>query len=178
MASNSPLTRAQKQILIFSLLIIFLIAVLVYIFRDQGPAPTTPVESPSVVEGPTPEATYATVNEALDNLPTPTPVPTPTFAPTEAAAILITPTPTPDITIVPETYTTLRRNDAGAEVKRMQQRLIELGYLKKGGDDGDFGTGTWNAVKAFQRNNNLTSDGIAGPATLAALFSDNAKKAE
>ncbi len=52
MASNSPLTRAQKQILIFSLLIIFLIAVLVYIFRDQGPAPQRLWNPPAWWKGP------------------------------------------------------------------------------------------------------------------------------
>lgn len=178
MANNSPMTRAQKQILIFSLLIIFLIAVLVYIFRDQGtqtpPASVTAAgsASPSLQ----PEATYATVAEALDNLPTATPSPAPTFTPVPAP--VMTPTAAPEMTLMPESYPTLRRNDAGAEVKRMQQKLIELGYLKAGSDDGDFGTGTHNAVRAFQRNNNLTSDGIAGPATLAALYGDNPVKAQ
>lgn len=176
MANNNPMTRAQKQILVFSLLIIFLIGVLVFIFRDQSapPPPQAPGDTATVTIAP--ESTYATVVEALDNLPTPTPLPTAT--PTPEPAPIATPTATPAITIMPESYPTLRRNDAGAEVKRMQQRLIELGYLKTGADDGDFGTGTYNAVRAFQRNNKLTADGIAGPATLTAMYSDNPVKAE
>ncbi|MDD4080180.1 MAG: peptidoglycan-binding domain-containing protein [Eubacteriales bacterium] len=168
MSSNSPLTRAQKQILVFSLLIIFLLGVLVYLFRDQG-APAAPVTNATPT--PAPEATYVTVDDAKDFLPTPTPVPTP--APTLAPTPAITPTPAPEITLMPQSYPTLRRNDAGAEVKRMQTRLIELGYLKPGGDDGDFGTGTFNAVREFQRNNNLGTDGVAGPATLSVLYGNS-----
>ncbi len=175
MNNNSPMTRAQKQILVFSLLIIFLIGVLVYLFRDQGAPPAAPALSTPTVSI-APEATYATVGEALDNLPTATPTPTPTSTP--APAPVITPTTAPEYTLNPDTFATLRRNDAGAEVKRMQQKLIELGYLKAGGDDGDYGTGTFNAVRAFQRRNNLTADGIAGPATQAALYGPNPVRAE
>ncbi len=173
MTSNSPMTRAQKQILIFSLLIIFLIGVLVFIFRDQG-APPAPTGSPSPTVQP--EATYATVNEAIDNLPTPTPEPTAT--PTPEPVPIATPTAAPEVTLMPESYPTLRRNDAGAEVKRMQKALIELGYLKAGGDDGDFGKGTFEAVRNFQRNNKLTADGVAGPATLAVLYGPSPVKAQ
>jgi len=109
-----------------------------------------------------------TVDEARDTLPTPTPVPTPT--PTFAPTPTISPTSAPEITLMPQSYPTLRRNDAGADVKQMQTRLIELGYLQPGGNDGDFGTGTFNAVREFQRNNNLTTDGVAGPATLSVLY--------
>ncbi|MDD2562319.1 MAG: peptidoglycan-binding domain-containing protein [Eubacteriales bacterium] len=165
MSSNSPMTRAQKQILVFSLLIIFLIGALVYIFRDQGtPAAPAADATPTLA----PEATYVTVDEARDTLPTPTPVPTPT--PTFAPTPTISPTSAPEITLMPQSYPTLRRNDAGADVKQMQTRLIELGYLQPGGNDGDFGTGTFNAVREFQRNNNLTTDGVAGPATLSVLY--------
>lgn len=175
MANNSPMTRAQKQILVFSLLIIFLIGVLVYIFRDQGAPPAAPsLTTPTVSIAP--EATYATVNEARDTLPTATPTPTPTATP--APAPINTPTAAPEITLMPESFPTLRRNDAGAEVKRMQKALIGLGYLAAGADDGDFGTGTFNAVRTFQRNNNLTADGIAGPATLAVLYGQNPVKAD
>jgi peptidoglycan hydrolase-like protein with peptidoglycan-binding domain len=45
----------------------------------------------------------------------------------------------------------------------MQQAL-------KIGADGIFGPGTERALKAWQRSNGLTADGIAGPATLARLF--------
>ncbi len=37
--------------------------------------------------------------------------------------------------------------------------------------DGDYGAGTQAAVIAFQNDNNLTADGVAGNATLNALYS-------
>ena len=70
--------------------------------------------------------------------------------------------------------TTLQNGSTGAEVKKMQQRLKELGYLK-GSADGDFGDATEAAVRAFQAQNGLTVDGKAGPATLNKLYSSSAK---
>lgn len=61
----------------------------------------------------------------------------------------------------------------GDEVQAMQQKLSDLGYLGKDGKplvaDGDFGPGTVEAVKQFQRDHQLTVDGKAGGATLGAL---------
>ncbi len=65
--------------------------------------------------------------------------------------------------------TTLRVGMSGAEVERLQQRLIDLGYLT-GKADGIFGSGTSNALMAFQGNNGLKKDGIAGTATLQKLY--------
>ena len=48
------------------------------------------------------------------------------------------------------------------------KRLKELGY-DPGSVDGIFGEKTRKAVVAFQRDNGLSQDGIAGPKTLAAL---------
>lgn len=56
----------------------------------------------------------------------------------------------------------------GEEVRKIQTRLKELGY-DPGSVDGVFGEKTRKAVVAFQRDNGLTQDGIAGPKTLAAL---------
>ncbi len=61
-------------------------------------------------------------------------------------------------------------------VKTMQRRLKELGYYK-GSIDGDFGGGTVDAVRAFQKRHGLHTDGKAGPTTLSAMFDENAKKA-
>ncbi|MGN0763921.1 MAG: peptidoglycan-binding protein, partial [Aristaeellaceae bacterium] len=55
----------------------------------------------------------------------------------------------------------------------LQERLIELDYLE-GTADGDFGNGTKEAVIAFQKNNDLSADGVAGEQTLTILFSDQA----
>lgn len=56
----------------------------------------------------------------------------------------------------------------GSEVKSIQRRLKEWGYYK-GSVDGIYGTSTRKAVVNFQRKNGLTADGVAGPATLAAI---------
>lgn len=56
----------------------------------------------------------------------------------------------------------------GNIVRLVQQRLQDLGYYP-GLVDGIYGTGTRNALINFQRNQGLTADGVAGPATLAAL---------
>ena len=61
----------------------------------------------------------------------------------------------------------------GDEVKRLQQRLKDLGYLS-GKVDGLFGGGTKRAVIAFQRRNGLNTDGEAGAETLNRLYSDDA----
>ena len=56
----------------------------------------------------------------------------------------------------------------GNEVTQIQTKLKRWGYYT-GNIDGIYGTQTLNAVKYFQRKNGLTVDGIAGPATLAAM---------
>ncbi len=63
-----------------------------------------------------------------------------------------------------------------AAVRLMQQKLKNLGYYR-GSVDGSFGSGTTDAVKAFQRGNGLTADGVAGGGTLSRLFSSSAKSA-
>ena len=65
---------------------------------------------------------------------------------------------------------TLKKGMSGDDVKSMQQRLIELGYLS-GTADGIFGTTTAEAVYYFQKNNGLVRDSVAGPDTLKKLFS-------
>ena len=70
---------------------------------------------------------------------------------------------------------TLEFGSEGAEVRRLQQKLKDLGYLS-GSVDGKFGVATEAAVIAFQKNNNLTADGKAGTATLNKLYSGTAKK--
>ena len=65
---------------------------------------------------------------------------------------------------------TLRRGDAGEYVTLMQTKLIQRGYdLQPYGADGKFGAKTEAAVKAFQKDNGLTADGICGRNTWAAL---------
>lgn len=63
-----------------------------------------------------------------------------------------------------------------SQVKILQNRLIVLGYLT-GTADGNYGETTTAAVKAFQKRNDIYADGIAGPTTLAKLYSSSARKA-
>lgn len=96
---------------------------------------------------------------------------------TDPGIITITATPTQKPIVTPETSSgSLKSGSKGQEVKELQQRLKELGYYN-GSVDGAYGSGTTNAVKAFQAANKLVSDGVAGKATLAAVYSTRAVKA-
>jgi N-acetylmuramoyl-L-alanine amidase len=66
----------------------------------------------------------------------------------------------------------LREGSRGAEVTRIQQRLIELRLLNTRAT-GVFGPATKDAVIRFQRSNGLSADGIVGAATLRLLFPSN-----
>lgn len=90
----------------------------------------------------------------------------PISTPQPATAVPVTPTPAP--TAEP-TYVSLKNGDRNDQVKALQQALIALGYLE-GDADGIFGKNTETAVKAFQKENGLTDDGIAGAQTQSALF--------
>lgn len=81
------------------------------------------------------------------------------------------PTPTPDAT-----PSSLSKGDNNQTVSQMQQRLKDLEYYA-GEVDGDFGGGTQEAVRLFQRQNGLDVDGIAAQMTLSALYSEDAKVA-
>lgn len=68
------------------------------------------------------------------------------------------------------THPTLRKGDKGDAVRELQTVLAGRGYdLGKWGIDGDFGSATEKAVKAFQKDAGLTADGIVGQDTWAAL---------
>ena len=56
----------------------------------------------------------------------------------------------------------------GEEVKQIQEKLKRWGYYD-GNVDGIYGSKTVSAVKAFQKKNGLTVDGIAGTNTLNAM---------
>ena len=61
-----------------------------------------------------------------------------------------------------------KQGSSGDAVRTIQQKLTNWGYLNDK-IDGVYGSKTAEAVKAFQRKNGLTPDGITGPATLKAL---------
>ncbi|WP_431911708.1 peptidoglycan-binding protein [Nonomuraea jabiensis] len=61
----------------------------------------------------------------------------------------------------------VRLGDRGAEVKKVQQMLNTFGWDIKA--DADFGPATEHAVKTFQKNRDLESDGVVGKDTWAKL---------
>ena len=71
---------------------------------------------------------------------------------------------------------TLALGMKGSEVSELQTQLKTLGYYT-GSIDGDFGSGTLNAVTAFQRASGLTADGLAGSKTRS-LLSEAVAKAQ
>ena len=142
--------------------------------------------------------------EPTDSAPTadPTPSPEPTATPTPAVyapfgaqygyggADLIPKTPTPDpaqSTPIPtaeptpaptaKAARTLKKGSTGEDVKKLQQALIDLGYLSDTAD-GTFGAKTQDAVTLFQAVNGLDADGLAGAKTQALLFSGTALSAD
>ena len=76
------------------------------------------------------------------------------------------PSPTPKPTATP--FTSLKLGSTGQDVRNVQQKLKQLGFLK-GNVDGDFGKATEEAVKAFQKQYGLEVDGKVGANTLAKL---------
>lgn len=60
------------------------------------------------------------------------------------------------------------------DAKALQQRLIDLGYLR-GGADGAFGEKSQAALKQFQAIHGLEATGLPDDATREALFSDDAR---
>lgn len=69
---------------------------------------------------------------------------------------------------LPELYgATLQMNSIGPEVLALQARLKALGYDLDA--DADYGPETSATVVAFQKAHHLAPDGIAGPATMAAI---------
>lgn len=103
-----------------------------------------------------------TVPDTTPDTEAPTTPPPTTAAPTTAA-----PTTTAPSTTVPRPPT-YRTGDQGPEIAAMQERLLALGFWVPVAD-GDYGALTQQAVMAFQKHAGLSRDGLAGPATMAAL---------
>ena len=126
---------------------------------------------------PKPTATpKATATPKKTATPKATATPKKTATPKPTATPKKTATPKPTATPAVGTYTLLKKGSRGNSVTQLQQRLISLHYLT-GSADGIYGTGTESAVKAFQKANGLTADGIAGSATQKKLYSSSAKAA-
>ena len=93
----------------------------------------------------------------------------------------LTPTPLPP---VPDTVRAkdiaeelrrpaLHNGSQGEEVWKLQERLQALGYYMDA-VDGQYGPGTRDAVVAFQQQNGLDADGLAGEETQKVLYSEEA----
>lgn len=72
------------------------------------------------------------------------------------------------IKIIPICFSLSKYGSTGEEVKAIQKKLKAWGYYN-GDVDGIYGSKTYNAVKKFQKKNNLKVDGIVGENTLKAL---------
>lgn len=70
---------------------------------------------------------------------------------------------------------TLKYGSRGEAVRKLQQALIDQGYLK-GSADGVFGNKTENAVRAFQKAKKLKVDGLAGKKTQELLYGSSGSK--
>jgi len=84
-----------------------------------------------------------------------------------------TPSPAPEYNSYqpPEKTRQMKIGTKGADVYWVQMRLKELGYYT-GTVTGEYRAGTQKAVKAYQKANKLTADGVAGTKTLTKLYND------
>ena len=87
--------------------------------------------------------------------------------PTEPTA---TPTPTPIPTPIPTVYPTMQRGSRGENVRLLQQKLVELGYLNDTAD-GVFGAKTQTAVEQLQADLGLTVTGRVDDALMQRIMS-------
>lgn len=113
-------------------------------------------EAPSLLaanQTPTPEPTEE-----------PTPEPTATPEPTESE-----PTPQPTLPASLPLVLGSRDDAVDTSVAQVQQRLIDLGYLRDVAD-GAYGQNSFNAVKLFQANMGLSQTGIVDESTYKALL--------
>ena len=117
-------------------LLIYMSATMALAVESTTAPEPTPVPTPS----PTP---------AIEATATETPVPLVISTAEPEATVSVTPEPVPTIT-PNRAYHNLQQGDRGTEVRRLQERLIELGYLPEGAADGAYGGQTRNAVRRFQ----------------------------
>jgi len=143
-------------------------------------------------------------------IPLTTPTPTPYVAPTFAALVdpelswmdytydgdveqdyeqaqLASNTPTPRPTVNEggaQQYTLINGDSSSAQIRSLQKRLSELGWLDSSEVTGSYDSATRQAVRDFQKYINehynprqpLSVDGVAGPKTLQWLYEDYAAK--
>jgi peptidoglycan hydrolase-like protein with peptidoglycan-binding domain len=65
----------------------------------------------------------------------------------------------------------IKKGSKGGFVKTLQRLLVALGYsCGSSGIDGDFGSATDKAVRAYQKKKNLGVDGIVGKNTWGSIL--------
>ncbi|MDD3253387.1 MAG: peptidoglycan-binding protein [Lachnospiraceae bacterium] len=69
----------------------------------------------------------------------------------------------------------LRVGEQHPIVVKLQERLMELGFMDNDEPTDYYGEVTQSAVKIYQRQNQLAQDGVIGPETLKAILSPDAK---
>ncbi len=104
---------------------------------------------------------------------TPKPKATATPKPTVTPKATSRATPRTYVPSAPDTYRYLQMGSSGSDVRKLQQRLSDLGYYT-GQVNGRFGEETERAVYEFQQRNGLWIDGVAGEDTQRMLYSDDA----
>ncbi|MGI9658318.1 MAG: peptidoglycan-binding domain-containing protein, partial [Gaiellaceae bacterium] len=105
--------------------------------------------------------------------PTPAePLVPPAVDPTDVPAEPEPPAPPPagtgDLQTINPNGAPIQEGSSGERVRRLQVALQVFGY-NPGPPDGAYGPATRDAISAFQTENNLDSDGVAGRATLRAI---------
>ena len=149
----------------------------------QRPTPTPAPTQPWITPSPTPLITPIATKDPITlvetttwkGLPTPTPTlrampsPTPWQADGVASAQLLEALSADDFELC---YVEVKNGDKNDEVRRVQNRLVTLGYLHSA--DGHFGANTERALKYFQYKNALAQSGKANKSTQLKLYSDDA----
>ena len=170
-SSGAPYTRGSRgrrktspATIVAIGIILLLVVFIALIVRSMFSAPTPLAVAPTAAPQPTLAGNFVVFGATA--APPAGPTATPNLAPQ--------PTPEPELpdeeTPAPESeYKTLSRGAQGVEVVTLQEALAQLGYLTTA-SDGIYGTGTATAVRAFQADNGLDADGIAGKQTQAKLF--------
>jgi peptidoglycan hydrolase-like protein with peptidoglycan-binding domain len=122
---------------------------------EPPPTTTTTTEAPPPTTEPEPPPTTTTTEPEVEPEPEPEPEAEPEVEPTPGSD------PGPGAGV-------LAPGDQGDAVLFVQQRLLDLGFWLPAAD-GVYSSSTSQAVLAFQKAQGLDRDGIAGPATIAAL---------
>lgn len=130
---------------------------------DSTPAASTPnPPNPSAMTDSTPDTSEAADATADTPAADAAEEAEPTPAPTATASL-------PADESNPAAFPILRLGASGPAVERLQERLQSLGHYQ-GTIDGIFGERTQTAVRAAQQANQLSVDGVVGPATWEVLL--------